>query len=85
MLPGVTLANGNQIPLMIKKLSTNDIFLTSSTHLLPNGHFGTVIGDGDYIICIALAWRNKAFSNGGLLAWVDDSKTYAVLEGRRKV
>ena len=39
----------------------------------PNGRFVTVVGDGEYIIYTALAWRNKAFGPGNSFAWADDS------------
>ena len=29
----------------------------------------SVVGDGEYIIYIALAWRNKSFGNGISFAW----------------
>ena len=51
----------------------------------PNGRFVTVVGDGEYIIYTALAWRNKAFGSGSSFAWAGDSNTYAVLENRTKV
>lgn len=44
-----------------------------------------MVGDGEYIIYTALAWRNKAFGQGSSFAWADDSNTYAVLEGKLKV
>ncbi|EKM60052.1 uncharacterized protein PHACADRAFT_206262 [Phanerochaete carnosa HHB-10118-sp] len=80
----VAIADGNRIPLAIKELGTTEVFPTSITHS-PNGRFVTVVGDGEYIVYTALAWRNKAFGNGSSFAWADDSNTYAVLEGRTKV
>lgn len=79
-----SLADGNRIPLAIKELGTTEIFSTSLSHS-PNGRFITVVGDGEYIVYTALAWRNKAFGNGSSFAWAGDSNTYAVLEGRTKV
>ncbi|OBZ70384.1 Coatomer subunit beta' [Grifola frondosa] len=78
------LADGNRIPLSIKELGTTEIFATSLNHS-PNGRFVTVVGDGEYIVYTALAWRNKAFGNGNSFAWAGDSNTYAVLEGRMKI
>ncbi|KAH9947204.1 coatomer beta [Amylocystis lapponica] len=75
---------GNRIPLSIKELGTTEIYATSLNHS-PNGRFVTVVGDGEYIVYTALAWRNKAFGNGNSFAWAGDSNTYAVLEGRMKV
>ncbi|CAL1699924.1 unnamed protein product [Somion occarium] len=78
------LADGNRIPLSIKELGTTEIYSTSLCHS-PNGRFVTVVGDGEYIVYTALAWRNKAFGNGNSFAWAGDSNTYAVLEGRLKL
>ncbi|KAI0690264.1 coatomer beta [Cytidiella melzeri] len=77
-------ADGNRIPVAIKEIGTTEIFATSISHS-PNGRFVTVVGDGEYIVYTALAWRNKAFGNGSSFAWAGDSNTYAVLEGRTKV
>ncbi|KAL6307108.1 coatomer beta [Sparassis latifolia] len=78
------IAEGNRIPLSIKELGTTEIYSTSLNHS-PNGRFVTVVGDGEYIVYTALAWRNKAFGNGNAFAWAGDSNTYAVLEGKTKV
>lgn len=80
----VSIADGNRIPLATKELGTTEIFATSIIHA-PNGRFVTVVGDGEYIVYTALAWRNKAFGNGSSFAWAGDSNTYAVLEGRTKL
>lgn len=79
-----SVADGNRIPLSVKELGTTEVFATSLVHS-PNGRFITVVGDGEYIVYTALAWRNKAFGNGNSFAWAGDSNTYAVLEGRMKV
>ena len=47
--------------------------------------FVTVVGDGEYIIYTALAWRNKAFGPGTSVAWSHDSNSYAVQEGKNKL
>ena len=78
------ISDGNRIPLAIKEIGTTEIFATSIMHS-PNGRFVTVVGDGEYIVYTALAWRNKAFGNGSSFAWAGDSNTYAVLEGRTKL
>ncbi|VDB90110.1 unnamed protein product [Peniophora sp. CBMAI 1063] len=75
---------GARIPLSTKELGTSETFATSLMHS-PNGRFVTVVGDGEYIIYTALAWRNKAFGSGSSFAWAGDSNTYAVLEGKLKV
>ncbi len=79
-----SVTDGNRIPLSIKELGTTEVFATSLVHS-PNGRFITVVGDGEYIVYTALAWRNKSFGNGNSFAWAGDSNTYAVLEGRMKV
>ncbi|KAG1811654.1 coatomer WD associated region-domain-containing protein [Suillus variegatus] len=77
-------ADGNRIPLSIKEIGTTEIFATALLHS-PNGRFVTVVGDGEYIIYTALAWRNKAFGTGTGFAWAGDSNTYAVLESKVKL
>ncbi|TFK47007.1 coatomer beta [Heliocybe sulcata] len=77
-------AEGSRIPISVKELGSTEVFPTALIHS-PNGRFVTVVGDGEYIIYTALAWRNKAFGNGNSFAWAGDSNTYAVLEGKTKV
>jgi coatomer subunit beta' len=79
-----TIPEGGRLPLSLKELGTTEIFPTSLSHS-PNGRFVTVVGDGEYIVYTALAWRNKSFGNGSSFAWAGDSNTYAVLEGRMRV
>ncbi|KIM61439.1 hypothetical protein SCLCIDRAFT_121865 [Scleroderma citrinum Foug A] len=79
-----TTAEGNRISLSVKEIGTTEIFATALLHS-PNGRFVTVVGDGEYIIYTALAWRNKSFGNGISFAWAGDSNTYAVLENKVKV
>lgn len=45
----------------------------------------TAVGDGEYIIYTALAWRNKAFGTGTSFAWASDSNTYAAQESKNKI
>ena len=77
-------SDGARIPISAKEIGSTEIFPTVLLHS-PNGRFVTVVGDGEYIIYTALAWRNKAFGNGTSFAWAPDSNTYATLEGRTKV
>ena len=79
-----TFIEGSRISLSVKELGSTEIFPTSLNHS-PNGRFVTVVGDGEYIIYTALAWRNKAFGTGNSFAWASDSNTYAVLEGKLQV
>ncbi|KAG1738747.1 coatomer WD associated region-domain-containing protein [Suillus lakei] len=83
-LSDIATADGNRIPLSIKEIGTTEIFATGLLHS-PNGRFVTVVGDGEYIIYTALAWRNKAFGSGTGFAWAGDSNTYAVLENKVKL
>ena len=62
-----TSSEGNQISLTVKEIGTTKIFAHALLHS-PNGRFVTVVGDGEYIIYTALAWRNKSFGNGILFA-----------------
>lgn len=78
------LPDGARVPVTLKELGSTEVFPTSIQHS-PNGRFVTVVGDGEYIIYTALAWRNKAFGQGNSFAWAEDSNTYAVLEGKLKV
>ncbi|TFY80045.1 hypothetical protein EWM64_g3966 [Hericium alpestre] len=75
---------GARLSLSLKELGSTEIFPTAIMHS-PNGRFVTVVGDGEYIIYTALAWRNKSFGSGNSFAWAGDSNTYAVLEGKLKV
>ncbi|KIJ69714.1 hypothetical protein HYDPIDRAFT_120671 [Hydnomerulius pinastri MD-312] len=77
-------ADGAALSLAPKEIGTTEIFASALVHS-PNGRFVTVVGDGEYIIYTALAWRNKSFGNGTSFAWAGDSNTYAVLEGKVKV
>ena len=75
---------GQRLAMSPKEVGTTEIYSTSLQHS-PNGRFVTVVGDGEYIIYTALAWRNKAFGSGSSFAWAGDSNTYAVLDGRTKI
>ncbi|KAF9443984.1 coatomer protein [Macrolepiota fuliginosa MF-IS2] len=77
-------ADGARIPLTTKDIGSTELFATSLLHS-PNGRFVTVVGDGEYIIYTALAWRNKSFGSGISFAWAPDSNTYAVLESKTKL
>lgn len=83
-LPEDGLADGARMPLSVKEIGSTEIYASALLHS-PNGRFVTVVGDGEYIIYTALAWRNKAFGQGNSFAWASDSNTYAVLEGKTKV
>ena len=78
------LADGTRVPLTVKDMGTTEVFPTAILHS-SNGRFVTVVGDGEYIIYTALAWRNKSFGQGISFAWAPDSNTYAVLESKVKL
>ena len=59
-----------RIPLPPRELTSTEIYANTIIHS-PNGGFVTIVGDGEYVICTSLAWRNKPF---GPFAWGDDSK-----------
>ncbi|KAL0950314.1 hypothetical protein HGRIS_010289 [Hohenbuehelia grisea] len=84
MISDESVTEGARIPLSVKEIGSTEIFATSLIHS-PNGRFVTVVGDGEYIIYTALAWRNKSFGNGVSFAWAPDSNTYAVLENKVKL
>jgi len=77
-------SDGARVPVSFKEIGSSELFATSLVHS-PNGRFVTVVGDGEYIIYTALAWRNKAFGNGLSFAWAPDSNTYAVLETKTRL
>ncbi|EJD51286.1 Coatomer, beta' subunit [Auricularia subglabra TFB-10046 SS5] len=76
--------DGARVALAPRELGSTEVFPTAILHS-PNGRFVTVVGDGEFIIYTALAWRNKAFGQGGSFAWAADSNTYAVLETKTKI
>ncbi|KAI4527169.1 Coatomer, beta' subunit [Schizophyllum commune Loenen D] len=76
--------DGKRVALSTKEIGSTEIFANALIHS-PNGRFVTVVGDGEYIIYTALAWRNKSFGNGLSFAWAPDSNTYAVLENKMKL
>ncbi|KAK5780698.1 hypothetical protein RI543_001820 [Arxiozyma heterogenica] len=65
--------------LQTKELGTVDIFPQTLSHS-PNGRFVTVVGDGEYVIYTALAWRNKAFGKCLDFVWGPDSNSYALID-----
>ncbi|EIN11093.1 coatomer beta' subunit [Punctularia strigosozonata HHB-11173 SS5] len=75
---------GSRVPISAKELGSTELFAAQILHS-PNGRFVAVVGDGEYIVYTALAWRNKSFGTGSGFAWAGDSNTYAVLEGKTKI
>ncbi|KAF9011330.1 coatomer WD associated region-domain-containing protein [Cyathus striatus] len=76
--------DGSRIPVPPKDIGSTELYPTGLLHS-PNGRFVTAIGDSEYIIYTALAWRNKSFGNGISFAWAPDSNVYAVLESKVKL
>ncbi|CCF56134.1 hypothetical protein KAFR_0A06990 [Kazachstania africana CBS 2517] len=70
---------GEPISLQSKELGSVDVFPQSLAHS-PNGRFVTVVGDGEYVIYTALAWRNKAFGKCQDFVWGPDSNSYALID-----
>lgn len=81
-----TFKDNSPISLPKKELGTCEIFPTSLTHS-PNGRFVSVVGDGEYIIYTALAWRNKAFGSALDFVWgsKDNQNDYAIRESATSV
>ncbi|CCE65074.1 hypothetical protein TPHA_0J02540 [Tetrapisispora phaffii CBS 4417] len=75
---------GEPLALQTKELGSVDIFPQILTHS-PNGRFVTVVGDGEYVIYTALAWRNKSFGKAHDFVWGPDSNSYALLDENRQV
>lgn len=71
--------DGETISLQTKELGSIDVFPQSLNHS-PNGRFVAVVGDGEFIIYTALAWRNKAFGKCYDFVWGPDSNSYALID-----
>lgn len=70
---------GGALPLQSKELGSIDVFPQSLKHS-PNGRFVTVVGDDEFIVYTALAWRNKAFGKCHDFAWGPDSNSYVLID-----
>jgi coatomer subunit beta' len=79
-----SIEDGERILVATKELGHCDVFPQSLQHS-PNGRFVTVLGDGEYIIYTALAWRNKAFGKGQDFAWSPSSNEFVVKESAGKL
>ena len=56
-----------------KELGTCDVYPAYIQHS-PNGRFCAIVGESQYIIYTALAWRNKAFGPADLFAWSSNNE-----------
>lgn len=74
------------ITLSRKELGNCEIYPQTLMHS-PNGRFVAAVGDGEYIIYTALAWRNKAFGSALDFAWgsKDNTDDYAIRESTMSV
>ena len=75
---------GEPLSLQSKELGSVDVFPQILSHS-PNGRFVTVVGDGEYVIYTALAWRNKSFGKAQDFVWGPDSNSYALIDENGKV
>jgi len=76
--------DGEKVMLPTKELGRTDFPARLLKHD-PTGRFVAAVGDGEYVIYTALAWRNKSFGNGLDFVWGDQSGYYAVRETGGKV
>jgi len=76
--------DGEKVILPVKELGRTDFPPRCLKHD-PTGRFVAAVGDGEYVIYTALAWRNKSFGNGLDFVWGDQSGYYAVRETGGKV
>ncbi|EDO19389.1 hypothetical protein Kpol_1002p36 [Vanderwaltozyma polyspora DSM 70294] len=75
---------GEPLALQTKELGSVDVFPQTLAHS-PNGRFVTVVGDGEYVIYTALAWRNKSFGKCHDFVWGPDSNSYALIDENGQV
>lgn len=64
----------------MQDLGSSEIFPGVIKHNA-NGRFVAVLGDGEYIIYTALAWRNKSFGSAADFAWSTEQNDFATREG----
>jgi coatomer subunit beta' len=76
--------DGENLALPIKDLGSCEVYPQLLQHS-PNGRFVVVLGDGEYIIYTALAWRNKSFGQALEFVWAQDSNEYAIRESTSKI
>eukprot|EP00698_Gefionella_okellyi_P014406 TRINITY_DN4000_c0_g1_i1.p1 TRINITY_DN4000_c0_g1~~TRINITY_DN4000_c0_g1_i1.p1 ORF type:complete len:1006 (-),score=194.58 TRINITY_DN4000_c0_g1_i1:214-3231(-) len=76
--------DGERLPLAAKEFGTCEKPPKVLRHS-PNGRFIAAIGDGEWNIYTALAWRSRTFGTGDDLVWAADSNRYAVREWGRRI
>lgn len=74
------------ISLVAKDLGTAEVYPQALIHS-PNGRFVTLLGDNQYIVYTALAWRQKAFGSALDFAWgsKENSNDFAVLDSATNI
>ncbi|KAJ5072967.1 coatomer subunit beta'-1 [Anaeramoeba ignava] len=77
----MTFADGEKLSLAVKELGNCEVVPEKLKHS-PNGRFVSVVGNGEFTIYTALAWRNKAFGSGTQFVWCQETNNYAVLENK---
>eukprot|EP01126_Amoeba_proteus_P032662 TRINITY_DN3186_c0_g1_i11.p1 TRINITY_DN3186_c0_g1~~TRINITY_DN3186_c0_g1_i11.p1 ORF type:complete len:615 (-),score=134.07 TRINITY_DN3186_c0_g1_i11:109-1953(-) len=71
--------DGELLQLPTKEIGRCEIFPQLIQHS-PNGRLCVVLGDGEYTIYMALAWRNKAFGDAVEFVWGRGKGQYAIRE-----
>ena len=79
-----TIKDAEPLPLPTKELGRCDFFPQNLLHS-PNGRFVASVGDGEFVIYTALAWRSKAFGSALDFAWGENSNDYAIRESPTSV
>ncbi|CCH58399.1 hypothetical protein TBLA_0A06060 [Henningerozyma blattae CBS 6284] len=72
------------LPLQTKELGSVDVFPQKLIHSR-NGRFVAVVGDGEYVIYSALAWRNKSFGKCKDFVWGPDADSFAILDDSNQI
>ncbi|CAH6721863.1 coatomer subunit beta' [[Candida] jaroonii] len=62
------LKDGELISLQQRELGSIEVYPQSLNHS-PNGKYVAVVGDGEYIVYTALAWRSKTYGKAQDLVW----------------
>ncbi|KKY20946.1 putative copi vesicle coat beta [Phaeomoniella chlamydospora] len=78
------LKDAEPLSLPTKELGRCDFFPQTLSHS-PNGRFVASMGDGEYVVYTALAWRSKAFGSALDFAWGENSNDYAIRESATSV
>ena len=78
-------SDGESIQIVRKELGNSETYPQLIQHS-PTGRFVAVLGDGEYVIYTAVAWRNKSFGKAQDFCWgAPGTNDYAVRDGSGKV